>query len=193
MAETILRASLAEAGLDGLVTLDSAGTGDWHIGEPMSAQARAALASRGYDGSAHRARQFRPSWLTERDLVLAMDARNLATLRRMAGAADRDRIRLFGEVGGLGQGGGGEIPDPYGGSEADFRHVLELLRSAAPVIGVRLARLLEPGPGGQDRGGPDRAAPAPAGPDRAAPAPAGPDRAAPAPAGPDPGPPGALT
>jgi protein-tyrosine phosphatase len=173
MAETILRASLAEAGLDGLVTLDSAGTGDWHIGEPMSAQARAALASRGYDGSAHRARQFRPSWLTERDLVLAMDARNLATLRRMAGAADRDRIRLFGEVGGLGQGGGGEIPDPYGGNEADFYHVLELLASPAPVIATRLARLLEPGPGGQDRGGPDRAAPAPA--------------------GPGPGPPGALT
>jgi protein-tyrosine phosphatase len=178
MAEAVLRRSLAEAGLDGLVTLDSAGTGDWHLGEPMSAQARAALASRGYDGSAHRARQFRPSWLTERDLILAMDAHNLATLRRMAGAADRDRIRLFGEVGGLGQGGGGEIPDPYGGNDTDFRHVLELLGSAAPVIAVRLARLLEPGPGGQDHGGQDHG---------------GPDRAAPAPAGPDPGPPGTLT
>jgi low molecular weight protein-tyrosine phosphatase len=160
MAESVLHASLAEAGLDGLVTLDSAGTGDWHLGEPMSGQARAALASRGYDGSAHRARQFRPSWLTERDLVLAMDGRNLATLRRMAGAADRDRIRLFGEVGGLGQGDRGEIPDPYGGNEADFRQVLDLLGSAAPVIAARLARLLEPGPGG-----PGRAAPGPAGPD----------------------------
>jgi protein-tyrosine phosphatase len=157
MAETVLRASLDQVGLDGLVTLDSAGTGDWHIGEPMHQQARAALASRGYDGSAHRARQFRPSWLTERDLVLAMDARNLATLRRMAGAADRDRIRLFGEVGGLGQGDGGngaEIPDPYGGHEADYRHVLDLLGSAAPVIAARLARLLEPRPGGQDPGAP---------------------------------------
>ena len=123
----------------------------------MHQQARAALASRGYDGSAHRARQFRPSWLTERDLVLAMDARNLATLRRMAAAADRDRIRLFGEVGGLGPGDGGdgvEIPDPYGGYEADYRHVLDLLGSAAPVIAARLARLLEPGSGGQDPGAP---------------------------------------
>jgi protein-tyrosine phosphatase len=154
MAETVLRASLTEAGLDGLVTLDSAGTGDWHTGEPMQQQARAALASRGYDGSAHRARQFRPSWLTERDLILAMDARNLTTLRRMAGAADRDRIRLFGEVGELGQ-GDVEIPDPYGGHDADYRHVLDLLGSAAPVIAARLARLLELGPGGQDRGGPD--------------------------------------
>jgi low molecular weight protein-tyrosine phosphatase len=165
MAETILRASLTEAGLDGLVTLDSAGTGDWHIGEPMQQQARAALASRGYDGSTHRARQFRPSWLTERDLLLAMDAHNLSTLRRMAGAEGRDRIRLFGEVGGLGQGDGVEIPDPYGGNEADYLHVLDLLGSAAPVIAARLARLLEPGPGGQDRGGPGHVAPGPAGPD----------------------------
>jgi protein-tyrosine phosphatase len=188
MAESVLRASLIEAGLDGLVTLDSAGTGDWHIGEPMHQQARAALASRGYDGSAHRARQFRPSWLTERDLLLAMDARNLATLRRMAGAADRDRIRLFGEVGGLGQGDGVEIPDPYGGNEADYRHVLDLLGSAAPVIAARLARLLEPGPGGQDCGGQDRGGQDRGGQDRG-----GQGRVAPGPAGPDPGRSGAAT
>jgi low molecular weight protein-tyrosine phosphatase len=147
MAEEVLRASLAEAGLDGAVTLDSAGTGDWHVGEPMYQPARAALASRGYDGSAHRARQFRPSWLAERDLVLAMDARNLATLRRMAGTAERDRIRLFGEVGGLSQ-DGAEIPDPYGGDAADFRYVLDLLAAAAPVIAARLAGLLDPGRSG---------------------------------------------
>jgi protein-tyrosine phosphatase len=157
MAETVLRASLAEAGLHGAVMLDSAGTGDWHIGQPMYQQARAALASQGYDGSAHRARQFGPSWLAERDLVLAMDARNLAALRRLAEATDRDRIRLFGEVGGLSQAEGGEIPDPYGGNEADFRHVLDLLRAAAPVIAVRLARLLEPDRA--DPGSPDHAVP----------------------------------
>jgi protein-tyrosine phosphatase len=71
-----------------------------------------------------------------------MDARNLATLRRMAGPADRDRIRLFGEVGGLTQTGGGEIPDPYGGTEDDFGHVLDLLGAAAPVIVARLNQLL---------------------------------------------------
>jgi protein-tyrosine phosphatase len=143
MAETVLRASLAEVGLDGAVTVDSAGTGDWHVGEPMYQPAQTALADRGYDGSGHRARQIRPSWLAERDLVLAMDAHNLATLRRMTGAADRDRIRLFGEVSGLSQ-DGGEIPDPYGGNAADFRYVLDLLSAAAPVIAARLARLLEP-------------------------------------------------
>jgi protein-tyrosine phosphatase len=148
MAETVLRAALAEAGLAGQVTVDSSGTGDWHVGEPMYGLARRALSRRGYDGSAHRARQFEPSWLPERDLVLAMDASNLATLRRLAGPQDRDRIRLFGEVGGLSEIGGGQIPDPYGGTEADFGHVLDLLGVAAPVIAARLAELLAP-PDGQ--------------------------------------------
>jgi protein-tyrosine phosphatase len=149
MAETVLRAALDEAGLAEAVTLDSSGTGDWHVGEQMYPQARTALARRGYDGSAHRARQYEASWLADRDLVLAMDARNLATLRRMADPAGRDRIRLFGEVGGLGPIGGGEIPDPYGGNDSDFGYVLDLLGAAAPVIAARLAELLgRPGTSG---------------------------------------------
>jgi protein-tyrosine phosphatase len=149
MAETVLRAAIQAAGLDGAVIVDSAGTGDWHIGEPMNSAARAALTSRGYDGSAHRARQIERSWLPRRDLFLAMDARNLADLRRMAGAGDRDRIRLFGEVGGLTGVDGAEIPDPYGGSAADFGYVLDLLGRAAPVIAGRLAQVLDPAPGGR--------------------------------------------
>ena len=154
MAETVLRAELAAAGLDGAVVVDSAGTGDWHVGDAMDPGARSALASRGHDGSAHRARQFHPSWLSERDLILAMDARNLADLRRMAQGQDLDRIRLFSEVGGLTPGGLGgvvppgdsrarDIPDPWGGGPDEFGHVLDLLGAAAPVIAARLARLLE--------------------------------------------------
>ena len=142
MAEAVLRASLAEAGLGAAVTVDSAGTGDWHIGHPMNPQARSALGTRGYDGSAHRARQIRGAWLADRDLVLAMDAANLAALRQLAEPADRDRIRLFGDVGALSGLGGAEVPDPYGGNDADFDHVLDLLGAAAPVIAARLAQLL---------------------------------------------------
>ena len=145
MAETVLRAEVAAAGLDGAVVVDSAGTGDWHVGDAMDPDARQALAGRGQDGSAHRARQFEPSWLAERDLILAMDSRNLADLRRMARAQgeETDRIRLFGEVGEI---GGQDIPDPWGGGPAKFGHVLDLLGAAAPVIVARLARLLEPVP-----------------------------------------------
>ena len=158
MAETVLRAELAAVGLDGAVVVDSAGTGDWHVGDAMDPGARAALASRGFDGSDHRARQFQPSWLPRRDLILAMDARNLADLRRMArdpSSQGDDRIRLFGQVGGLTEVGGGDIPDPWGGGADEFGHVLDLLSAAAPVIAGQLARLLEPDgrPDGRPAGG----------------------------------------
>lgn len=147
MAEVVLRDGLAKAGLDGAVVVDSAGTGDWHVGGPMSAGSLAALARRGYDGSAHRARQVGPSWLAQRDLLLAMDSGNLATLRRLARAQDGTRILLWAEA----AGDDGDIPDPYGGSAADFDHVLDLLSAGAPVIVERLSRLLDPpdprGPG----------------------------------------------
>jgi protein-tyrosine phosphatase len=107
----------------------------------MDPDGRAALARRGYDGSAHRARQFEPSWLAGRDLVLAMDTRNLTDLRRMARGGDQTRIRLFGEVGGLDAAGGRDIPDPWGGGPEEFDRVLDLLRTAAPVIAARVARL----------------------------------------------------
>ena len=144
MAETVLRAELDAAGLDGKAIVDSAGTGDWHIGDRMDPDARTALAGRGYDGSAHRARQFQPTWLAGYDLILAMDARNLADLRRMALGQDVDRIRLFGEVGGLSGSdrGGRDIPDPWGGGPEEFGNVLDLLRTAAPVIAAQVARLL---------------------------------------------------
>jgi protein-tyrosine phosphatase len=144
MAETVLRAELDAAGLDGKAVVDSAGTGDWHIGDRMDPDARTALAGRGYDGSAHRARQFQPTWLAGYDLILAMDARNLADLRRMALGQDTDRIRLFGEVGGLSGSdrGSRDIPDPWGGGPEEFGQVLDLLRTAAPVIAAQVARLL---------------------------------------------------
>ena len=126
MAEVVLRARLAEAGLAGKVVVDSAGTGDWHVGDPMYRGARIQLERRGYDGSAHRARQIRPSWLAERDLILAMDTLNLAGLRRLAGDAADHRIRLFGEVADL---RGADVPDPYGGNPAEFARVLDMLES----------------------------------------------------------------
>ena len=153
MAEVALTSELAAAGLADAARVDSAGTGDWHIGHQMDAHARAELGRRGYDGSAHRARQVKPSWLANRDLILAMDRHNLADLRRMAARAGigSDRIRLFGEAGGLrgrgdrarpGQGDGLDIPDPYGGDSSDFGAVLDLIEAAARHIAAQLTELL---------------------------------------------------
>jgi protein-tyrosine phosphatase len=150
MAEVVLRSFVESAGLAGSVALDSAGTGSWHVDERMNSGARQALARRGYDGSSHRARQFETTWLANRDLVLAMDLHNLADLRRMAdsrragGTDNVTPVRLFGEVGGLGE--RAAIPDPYGGPPEDFDHVLDLLETAAPVVVSQLGQALSPRP-----------------------------------------------
>jgi protein-tyrosine phosphatase len=134
MAEAVLRAQLAMArgagrGLHRRVQVDSAGTGDWHVGDRMNHKASIELRSNGYDGESHRARQFRPSWLAERDLILAMDTsnlRDLRDLRALAPTGEADRIRLFGEIGGL---HGIDVPDPYFGDQADFAGVLALIET----------------------------------------------------------------
>jgi protein-tyrosine phosphatase len=135
IAEVVLRDQVDKAGLSGTVVVDSAGTGDWHVGARMHSGSRRQLASNGYHGESHRARQFDPSWLPERDLVLAMDAANLRELRGMADPADRDRIRLFGEIAGL---DGQDVPDPYYGSDADFARVLALLETGMSRLAAQL-------------------------------------------------------
>ena len=132
MAEAVLRDQVAKAGLSDRVTVDSAGTGDWHIGDRMNHQARKQLARSGYDGEAHRARQFDASWLAGYDLILAMDAANLRDLRALDPAGDPDhRIRLFGGIAGL---GGQDVPDPYYGTDKDFARVLAMLETGLATI-----------------------------------------------------------
>jgi protein-tyrosine phosphatase len=147
MAEAVLREALARSGLAGAVSVESAGTGDWHVGERMYGAAREELARRGYDGSAHRARQIQPSWLAGYDLVVAMDRANLATLRRMDPAADAEgRIRLlrsFGPALADGDAYHGDVPDPYGGSPEDFELAFDLIRDGAQGLAAQLAALLD--------------------------------------------------
>jgi protein-tyrosine phosphatase len=142
MAHTVLEAELDRAGLLGAVEVDSAGTGDWHVGHRMDRRAHAELADRGYDGSARQARQFRASWLADRDLVLAMDASNLADLRALPGA-DRDRIRLFRSFDPA-AGDDAEVPDPYYGEGASFGTVLDMVQAAARGLTAQLSAAITP-------------------------------------------------
>jgi protein-tyrosine phosphatase len=130
MAEAVLRAELDRAGLSGAVVVDSAGTGDWHIGSRMDPRARAELSRRGHVEGSHVARQIQPDWLTERDLILAMDGQNLAALRRMARPGDRDRIRLLRSFD-LASPRDAEVPDPYYGDGDSFGLALDIIEAAA--------------------------------------------------------------
>ncbi len=96
MAEVVLRELVAREGLSEAIEVDSAGTGDWHIGEQADHRALAALTQGGYDGSAHRARQFDPHWFAVRDLVVALDRGHLRALRSWApNERDRAKVRLL--------------------------------------------------------------------------------------------------
>jgi protein-tyrosine phosphatase len=170
-AEVVLRDELARAGLSGKVEVDSSGTGNWHVGGPMDSGARAELAARGYDGSAHRARQFDRSWFGDYDLVVAMDRRNLADLRRMAPdrVTARDRVRLLRSfdpaAAGNGHSGGaarpgrdpydGDVPDPYDGSAAGYALAFDLVQAAASGLAAQLAALVGDGASGAGGGGAD--------------------------------------
>jgi protein-tyrosine phosphatase len=148
MAEALIRSELASAGLAARVRVQSAGTGDWHLGEPMDRSARAELARHGHDGSAHRARQIGPDWLDRFDLLLATDQRNLRSLRMMAaGRPDlADRIRLLRSFDQKAP-DGSEVPDPYGGSQEEFAETYELIDGAARGLVGLLDVMLSGEPG----------------------------------------------
>ena len=129
MAEGLFRRELERRGIDHLVEVDSAGTGDWHVGEPPDPRARRAISKRGVDISHLRGRQVSVQDLEAFDLILAMDAENLSDLLALADERQMQRIRLFLDF--APEAGVREVPDPYFGEEDGFETVLDLLEAAA--------------------------------------------------------------
>ncbi|MGN1208745.1 MAG: low molecular weight protein-tyrosine-phosphatase [Duodenibacillus sp.] len=127
-AEGVFRALLKERGLESRFEVDSAGTGDWHIGQVPDKRATAACRRAGIDISRHRARLVRPDDLAHFDRILACDAMNLADLRAMAPDVLRDRIALLMPY--AGRKGENEVPDPYYGTDRDFDATVERCRAA---------------------------------------------------------------
>ncbi len=130
-AEGVLRHKLRAAGLEDRVQVDSAGTGDWHVGKVPDSRTRIAAQRRGYDLSALRARQVEAADFQRFDLILAMDQSNLRNLQalRPAGAqADLDLYLRRYEL------ALDEVPDPYYGGEDGFEQVLDLIEQASEAL-----------------------------------------------------------
>lgn len=127
-AEGGMRHQVAVAGLDAVIEIDSAGTGDWHVGEAPDARAQQAARARGYDLSTLRARQIGDADFERFDLVLAMDCANLAELRKRCPPQYRGKIRLL--MAYAGDGSAGEIADPYFGGARGFEQVLDQCEDA---------------------------------------------------------------
>ncbi|GHD32841.1 low molecular weight protein-tyrosine-phosphatase [Streptomyces violarus] len=130
MAEVVFRARVAEAGLDGPVEVDSAGTGGWHEGDGADPRTVAVLEENGY-ATGHTARQFQPSWFSRLDLVIALDSGHLGALRRLAPTEeDARKVRLLRSYDPA-AGNDLDVPDPYYGGADGFGECLEMVEAAS--------------------------------------------------------------
>ena len=127
-AEGVFTQYVKEAGLEKRIVADSAGTGDYHIGEPPDARACEAAARRGYDLRKLRARQVNRDDFTKFDYILAMDNDNLRALKRFCPPEHGRKVMLFTEFCST---GACAVPDPYGGGPDGFERVLDLIEDAA--------------------------------------------------------------
>ncbi|MHA6493739.1 low molecular weight protein-tyrosine-phosphatase [Pseudomonas borbori] len=134
-AEAVLRHKLNEAGLAGRIEVDSAGTGDWHVGKPPDHRTQMAARQRGYELSMLRGRQVSAEDFSRFDLILAMDGSNLSHLRRLhpgTGTVELDlllrRYQLALD----------DVPDPYYGGAEGFEQVLDLIEQACDALLIEL-------------------------------------------------------
>src|SRR5918995_4082836 len=129
-AEGVMRRLLREQGLEDAVEVDSAGTGDWHVGNAPDRRATAAARMRGIalDGAA---RQVARADFSSFDLILAADRRNLRDLEALLPAGARAKLHLLRE---FDPGSAGapdlDVPDPYYGGDDGFEQVLDLVEAA---------------------------------------------------------------
>ncbi|MBX9360015.1 low molecular weight protein-tyrosine-phosphatase [Streptomyces massasporeus] len=131
MAEIVFRARVAEAGLDELVEVDSAGTGGWHEGDGADPRTVAVLEDNGYTGD-HTARQFRSSCFSRLDLVIALDSGHLGALRRLAPTEqDAEKVRLLRSYDPAAGDDDLDVPDPYYGGMDGFEECLEMVEAAS--------------------------------------------------------------
>ena len=118
-AEGVLRHLAEKAGVD--VHVESAGTGDWHVGQPPDERAQHHAKGRGYDLSAQRARQVRRPDFEDFDLIVAMDRGHLGILQQQCPPQHRAKLRMLVQ--------GRDVPDPYYGGPEGFERVLDMVEA----------------------------------------------------------------
>jgi protein-tyrosine phosphatase len=130
-AEGVLRSLIAEAGLEGEIEVESAGTGAWHVGHSPDPRATEAAAARGIE-LAGAARQVGGDDFDAFDLLIAMDRSNRDELLALAPNPEtRERVRLLRE---FGDGAELDVPDPYYGGAGGFEDVLDIVERSCGAL-----------------------------------------------------------
>ena len=136
LAEAAFRNEAERLGLD--VEIDSAGTGDWHIGHPPDRRAIAVAGKNGVDISRLRARQVTPQDFSRYDYIIALDEQNLANLGRMQPEDGKAELSLLLDHV---EGGEGEaVVDPYYGEDEHFDVTWRDVTECAKALARKIAR-----------------------------------------------------
>ena len=139
-AEGVMARLLEEAGLAARVTIDSAGTGGWHVGELPDSRSREAARRRGIELT-HRARQLARPDLDRFDLVVVMDSDNLSRVAAMSDPRARAEIRLLRSFDPTAP-AGAIVPDPYAGGPEGFDEVLDICERACAGLLAHVRKVL---------------------------------------------------
>ncbi|TLS35742.1 low molecular weight protein-tyrosine-phosphatase [Pseudalkalibacillus caeni] len=126
MAEAIFRDLIKENGMEGKIAVDSAGTGDWHIGAPPHEGTQNILSNNNIDYENIKARQIVKEDIDTFEYIIAMDAKNLGEINRLAGKKPKRLIaRLLDFVP---ESKVEDVPDPY--FTGNFEEVYEMVSEA---------------------------------------------------------------
>ena len=132
IVEAVFRTLVVRERLSGAITADSAGTGDYQLGQPPDVRAVRAARGRGYDLPDRVARQVTEDDFRRFEWVLAMDRYNLQTLCALCPQDYAGHLGLFLDF--APELGLDEIPDPYRGAMRDFERVVDLAERGAPAL-----------------------------------------------------------
>ena len=139
-AEAVMKHLVRAAKLDDKIHVESAGTGDWHVGEPRDRRSQATAAGRGVPLSG-RAQLFTGADFDRFDHVVAMDSSNLDNLRQMAPhAAARAKVSLLRGYEENASSPGADVPDPYYGGARGFEQVFDICEAACAGLLAWLRR-----------------------------------------------------
>lgn len=137
MAEAVFRDMVQKKGWGDKILVDSAGTGDWHLGEPPHEGTRELLTSKNISYDGLKARQVIDKDLEEYDYIIGMDAKNIGDLQRLAGNVPMKHVaRLMDYVP---EGQIEDVPDPYftGNFDEVYDLVVEGCKALLKDIGAR--------------------------------------------------------
>lgn len=143
MAQVVLNSLAVRDGMGSSLSIDSAGTHASHFGEKPDPRGTATLLRRGYEMGRIRSRKVSEQDFSRFDLILAMDASNLAAMRQVCPPEQAHKLNLFLEFGAPAAktAGTSDVPDPYYGNAAGFEHVLDLCELGARQILANISKI----------------------------------------------------